>query len=90
VTDVNETFQTDDVTLAAVCMASGATLIPPKPDEITGRLSFRFRDLPPDFESRILSGDLTVRAKDVISSTRVILNLVSNHRRTQKVSGGVR
>lgn len=74
--ETNETTPLTDHRLAAGATLHGGRLVDVKQDPASGRLTFYFEGLPPNFVTSAFNGDLTVNLKDFISALDHIMSLI--------------
>ncbi len=72
----NETTPLTDHRLAAGATLHNGRLVNVTQDPASGRLTFHFQGLSPNFSQDVLNGDLTVNLKDFISALDHIMSLI--------------
>jgi len=79
-------FSTDLPVLAALAMSAGGRMHPPQPDPSSGRLVFTFdpSTISPSFETKVLSGEITLNAREVLASHNAVMSLVQRHQRARR------
>jgi len=75
-------FETDDLKVAAIALATGAAMLTPDVNTTTGRMIFRF-DLPLDFEAQVLSGTVTINGKAIYASLETVHRILRRHQRAR-------
>ena len=85
-------FTSDFPILASIALAFGGQTTPPEAHPVTSRLQFSFASssLPVDFERKVMDGEITVNAKELLVAHNVIIGLVQRHQRTRRNQGGSR
>lgn len=75
--------------MASLALAFGGKMFPPEADTKSGRLLFSFHStsLPQDFESKVLAGEITVNAKELLAANNVVLGMVQRHKRDLRQGG---
>jgi hypothetical protein len=82
----SQSFSTDSPVLASLAMSAGGKMFPPEADPSSGRLVFSFdpSTLSPDFETKVLSGEVTLNAREVLASHNAVISMVQRHQRARR------
>lgn len=84
----DEVFTTDDIALSAVALSAGATFLASHVDGTTGKLMFNFRGISKDFDTEVLNSDLRIKARDVVTNSRVVIEMIYRHKKATTRRGG--
>ncbi len=78
------TFRTADIRLAALAQATPDALLEGLDESDPRRLVFEFSGVPSDFQMRVIRGQVTVNAKDMLAALETVHGLLQDARRGQR------